>query len=83
MGQGAHMGQGAWAWSQVVGCRWSNDLTNGGKSVGWRLQAGDELLQCKIRCLDNTNSGLSMLDHPSGGQSASGHNNHPPIFLPL
>ena len=75
---GACMGQGARVWLQVVGCRWSNGLTTGGESVGWRLQAGDESLQWTIRCLDNTNRGSSMLDHPSGGQSASGHNNHTP-----
>jgi len=37
MGQGAPMGQGAREWH-----RWSNGLTTGGKSVGWRLQAGDK-----------------------------------------
>ena len=63
------MGQGACAWSQVVGPRWSNGLTTGGELIGWRFQAGDESLQWTIRCLDNMNSGSSMLDHQSGGQT--------------
>ena len=72
------MGQDTRTWLQVVGPRWSNGLTTGGESVGWRLQTGDESLQWTIGCLHNTNSGSSMLDHLSGGQSASGHNNHTP-----
>ena len=31
------------AWISVQACaRWSNGLTMGGESVGWRLQAGDK-----------------------------------------
>ena len=47
----------AWGKAHAHGCRWSNGLTTGGESIGWRMQAGEELLQWTIRCLDNMNSG--------------------------
>jgi len=52
--------------------RWTNGLTTGGESVGWCFQAGDETLRWVIRTVDKPSSGPSMLDDPSGGQSASG-----------
>jgi hypothetical protein len=35
----------AWGKAHTRGRRWSNGLTTGGDSVGWRLQAGNESLQ--------------------------------------